>query len=103
MDWALIQSKHGANVTVSKNRLLAIAALSNLCINSAQALPIDWTGVFGVDTHLLNNVCRTGDNLPPKFDATTGVREAATSGTQGITGDCDANFQTYIFKLNPQI
>jgi len=65
------------------------------------ALPIDWTGAFGVDTHMLSNTCRTGDSVPAKLDA-AGNRVTGF-GTQGITGDCDANFQTYIFKLNPQI
>ena len=59
------------------------------------ALPIDWTGVFGADTNMINNTCRTSDDV-------TKVPNAKT-GTQGISGDCDANFQTYIFKLNPQI
>jgi hypothetical protein len=59
------------------------------------ALPIDWTGVFGADTNMINNTCRTNDDV-------TKVPTAKT-GTQGISGDCDANFQTYIFKLNPQI
>lgn len=79
-----------------------VALVSALSINSAIALPIDWTGVFGVDTHLLNNVCRTKDNIPDKFD-TNGDRISGTEGTEGITGDCGASFQTYIFKLQPQI
>jgi hypothetical protein len=84
-------------VTVKSLRFIAVAALSTLSINSALALPIDWNGVFGVDTHLLNNTCRTNDDVaivtPP----------AARNGTQGIGGDCDASFQTYVFKLNPHI
>ncbi|MES2528329.1 MAG: hypothetical protein V4598_14680 [Bdellovibrionota bacterium] len=89
-------------MTAKRFPYVVIALVSALSINSAFALPIDWTGVFGVDTHLLNNVCRTKDDVPSKFNATTGVRDAEF-GTQGITGDCGANFQTYIFKLNPQI
>ncbi len=60
------------------------------------ALPIDWTGTFGVDTHLLNNFRRTNDRI---------TKNAATkTGTQGIaSGDNGANFQTYVFKLNPQM
>jgi hypothetical protein len=90
-------------VTANRFLYVVIALVSALSINSAFALPIDWTGVFGVDTHLLNNVCRTKDNVPQKFDPTTGARIDATKGTEGITGDCGATFQTYIFKLNPQI
>jgi hypothetical protein len=89
-------------VTAKRFPYVIIALVSALSINSALALPIDWTGVFGVDTHLLNNVCRTKDNIPAKFDA-NGDRVAGTEGTQGISGDCGATFQTYIFKLNPQI
>ncbi len=90
-------------MTAKRFPYVVIAIVSALSINSAIALPIDWTGVFGVDTHLLNNVCRTNDDVPAKFDPTTGDRLAGELGTQGITGDCGATFQTYIFKLNPQI
>ncbi len=59
------------------------------------ALPIDWSGVFGADTHMINNTCKTGDTV---------VKDLTNrSGTEGITGDCAANFQTYVFKMNPQI
>lgn len=93
-------------MTVNKLRLISMATISTLSINSAMALPIDWNGTFGIDTHLLNNVCRTNDNVPAKFqtDINGNVsRVNGTEGTQGITGDCDAGFQTYIMKLNPQI
>jgi hypothetical protein len=82
-------------VTVKRSRLITSLFISTLSINSALALPIDWTGVFGVDTHMINNTCRTGDDI----DAPT----LPQTGTQGISGDCDSNFQTYVFKLNPQI
>lgn len=82
-------------MTVKRFRLASTLLISTLSINSAFALPIDWTGVFGVDTHLLNNVCRTSDDVPAPTNPRT--------GTQGISGDCDASFQTYVFKLNPQI
>lgn len=82
-------------MTVKSLRLVTTALVSTLSINSALALPIDWTGVFGVDTHLLNNTCRTSDTVP----APTNPR----NGTQGISGDCNASFQTYLLKLNPQI
>jgi hypothetical protein len=80
-------------VAISRFRLICLLFVSTLSINSAFALPIDWTGVFGVDTHMLNNTCRTSDDVTSKNP----------KGTQGIAGDCDANFQTYVFKLNPQI
>lgn len=60
------------------------------------ALPIDWTGVFGVDTHMISNSCRTSDTVVK----TPGTR----TGTQGLdTADCGANFQTYTLRLNPNI
>ncbi len=87
-------------MTAKRFPYVIIALVSALSINSALALPIDWTGVFGVDTHLLNNTCRTKDDIT-NFNAGSDVR--LNPGTQGIDGDCGATFQTYIFKLNPQI
>ena len=80
-----------------KRGLVSSLFISTLSINSALALPIDWTGAFGVDTHMISNTCRTSDDVPAKF--TAGVRNPVTAGTQGISGDCDANFQSYIFLL----
>lgn len=82
------------------NKLTARAGLvftiSALCINSALALPIDWTGAFGVDTHQISDFRRTSDDVTKNA--------AAKTGTQGIAnGDKGASFQTYIFKLNPQM
>jgi hypothetical protein len=94
----------------NKFRLISIVFVSALSINSAFALPIDWTGVFGVDTHMLNNTCRTSDKigpgekpLPTDIDPNTGVA-GVRSGTQALrNGDCDATFQTYTLRLNPNI
>ncbi|MGE3608810.1 MAG: hypothetical protein AB7I27_04410 [Bacteriovoracaceae bacterium] len=83
-------------MNVTKSRLARVVIISTLSINSAMALPIDWSGVFGVDTHLLSNICRTKDNVPTK-------NASSKTGTEGLPGDCGANFQTYVFKLNPQI
>jgi hypothetical protein len=60
----------------------------------ALALPIDWNGSLGFDTTLINNICRSGDD----------VVNNTPSGTQGI--QCDdggAHFQSYVFKLNPHL
>ena len=63
------------------------------------ALPIDWSGVFGVDTHMLSNTCRTSDAIDIS-EKQPGTR----NGTQALAnGDCDATFQTYTFRLNPSI
>ena len=82
-------------MAVKRFRLISSLFISTLSINSAMALPIDWTGVFGADTHMISNTCRTSDTVTKDL--------IARNGTQGITGDCGANFQTYVFKLNPQI
>lgn len=79
----------------NKFRLASLCAVSALSINSAFALPIDWSGVFGADTHMISNFCRTGDSV---------TKGTLRTGTQGIdTVDCDANFQTYTLRLNPNI
>ena len=89
-------------MTTKSLRLLTTALLSTLSIN-AFALPIDWTGVFGVDTHQFSNFRRTKDNVGPAekpFPGDGGNR----NGTQAIrSGDSGASFQTYIFRLNPNI
>jgi hypothetical protein len=79
-----------------KFRLATTIFVSTLSINSALALPIDWSGVFGVDTHTLSNIRHTKDSV---------VKDPANkNGTEGIQNGKDgANFQTYIFKLNPQM
>ncbi|ATH09412.1 hypothetical protein BIY24_16130 [Halobacteriovorax marinus] len=79
--------------------LSKVATLATLTMNSAHALPIDWHGVFGVDTTLINNYRRvknTTDNKPI----------ANNAGSQEIglgTGNEKASFQSYIFRLNPHI
>jgi hypothetical protein len=83
-------------VTSSRFRLVSTFFISALSINSAFALPIDWTGVLGMDTHLISNMRRTKDDVVKN--------PAAKDGTEGIaSGHNGASFQTYIFKLNPQI
>jgi hypothetical protein len=89
-------------VKFNKAIIPGLVIFSTLSSNSALALPIDWNGVFGVDTHLLNNIRRTGDQFT-KFD-NNNDRATGTDGTQGIqSGEQGAHFQTYIFKLSPQI
>lgn len=86
-------------MTVTRFRLASTVFISALSINSAMALPIDWTGVFGVDTTMISNFRRTKDSITAT-DKPTNPR----TGTQGLrNGDNGATFQTYVFKLNPQI
>jgi hypothetical protein len=87
----------------NKFRLVSAFLVSTLSINYAVALPIDWTGVFGVDTHMLSNTCRTGSKIGATEKPLPGDGGNRT-GTQALrNGDCDANFQTYTFRLNPSI
>lgn len=79
----------------TKIRPLALATLSALSINSVQALPIDWSGTFGVDSHYLSNTRRTSSRVD---------KDSRKQGSQQIAGsDKGASFQSYIFKLNPTI
>ena len=93
-------------MTAKSLRLTSTLLISALSINSAMALPIDWSGVFGVDTHSLSNTCRTNDSIgiaeKPLPSDTTGTE--TRTGTQALrSNDCGASFQTYNFRLNPQI
>lgn len=76
-------------MTAQRFRFISTIFISTLSVN-ALALPIDWSGTFGVDSHTISNSCRAEDS-------------SNTPGSQGIDGKCNASFQTYIFKLNPQI
>jgi hypothetical protein len=87
----------------NKFRLASLCAVSALSINSALALPIDWTGVFGADTHMISNYCRSGDKFT-KFTPSPDVNRNPQTGTQALdTVDCDTTFQTYTLRLNPNI
>lgn len=88
-------------MTVKRLSLPLSIILTALSINSAEALPIDWSGVFGVDTHMISNIRRTNDDITA---ASKNTVAGANRGTQGVAdGDNGATFQTYIFKLNPNI
>lgn len=64
----------------------------------AWSLPIDWNGVFGVDTTLIDNFRR----IEQKSDATSG-----NLGSQEVPyapgNQANASFQSYIFRLQPTI
>lgn len=109
--WDFIEFFHkninakGLSVTFTRIRLASLSIISALSINSAMALPIDWSGVFGVDTHMLSNSCRTSDSIgATEKPLPTGTPTGNRTGTQALrNGDCGANFQTYTFRLNPSI
>ena len=93
-------------MTVKSLRLTSTLFVSALSINSAMALPIDWTGVFGVDTHNISNTCRTGDTVGPELKPGPGnpAPNDVRNGSQALrNGDCGASFQTYTMRLNPNI
>ncbi len=94
-------------MTVRRFRIVSTIFVSALSINSALALPIDWNGVFGVDTHMIQNYRRDSGtvNKPWPGPATEGnPTPGPRTGTQAIAnGDNEAVFQTYILRLNPHI
>lgn len=61
----------------------------------AFSLPIDWHGVFGVDTTLIDNYRR----VEGEATNNTGIGSAETPLGPGNKGS--ASFQSYIFRLNP--
>jgi hypothetical protein len=69
---------------------------------NAHALPIDWHGIFGVDTTLIDNYRFIEQRTQATDSAAAGGR-----GSQEIdlaAGDqANASFQTYVFRLNPEI
>lgn len=74
-------------------------ALVALSMTTTQALPIDWHGVFGVDTTLIDSYRRV--------KSTTANKPISTNlGSQEIdlaSGTDKASFQSYLFRLNPHL
>jgi hypothetical protein len=84
-------------------RVVSLGLISALSINYAKALPIDWSGVFGSDTHMISNTCRTSDSITSVEKPIPG-NGGNRNGTQALrSADCDASFQTYTMRLNPNI
>ncbi len=73
-----------------------------LITSQAQALPVDWHGVFGVDSTLIDNFRRI-----EKTTDDSNLGNAGNMGTQEVplaTGNhANSSFQSYIFRLNPVI
>ena len=63
-----------------------------------QALPIDWQGEITFDSHYLSNA-RLIENTADNSSSDIGSHEISNNST----GDNEASFQSYIFKLNPTI
>jgi len=61
------------------------------------AVPIDWHGVFGVDTTLIDNYRRVQSKVDNSATANAGSQEVAL----GSGAHANASFQSYLFRLNP--
>lgn len=66
-----------------------------ISLNSAHALPIDWHGVFGADTTLIDNYRRV------KSDQNNVVGPGSMEVPNAAGDKGAASFQSYIFRLNP--
>lgn len=80
------------------NLIRFTAFLTALISINAHALPIDWHGVFGVDTTLIDNY-RFIEQKQASASIGNGSQEIALAA-----GDqANASFQTYVFRLHPEI
>lgn len=90
--WTIIHHT-GAFVKVSFRSIMLIAA--TLSTSTSFALPIDWNGSLGVDSNIIVNARKTGENCANSVPA---------DGSQCIVGtNKHARFQSYVLKLNPSI
>lgn len=78
-------------------KILKATATLALLSSSTYALPIDWHGVFGVDTTSIDNYRR--------LDKTTAGSAADLSQELGFAAgnETSASFQSYVFRLNPHL
>lgn len=65
---------------------------------AAWSLPIDWHGAFGVDTTLIDNY-----RLINKGGAKTSTNDGTQEVDLGAGNNPNATFQSYIFKLQPEM
>lgn len=89
------------------NIVLLILFLAPQLTPTAQSMPIDWKGKFGVDTTIIDNY-RRSDN--PADTGTASNNNTGTYGQDGTEtlnnaygGRKNATFQTYLLKLSPQM
>lgn len=74
---------------------LATILVTLTCAPQAYSLPIDWNGVFGVDTTLIDNYRKV------EGDTTNNTGTGSAETPLGPNNKESASFQTYIFRLNP--
>ena len=79
-----------------KTSFRSLLITTSLCLTtSSYALPIDWNGSLGIDTNIISNARKTGDECSSAIP---------TNGSQCIVnGNQNARFQSYVLKLNPSI
>ncbi len=78
--------------------LFYILAILSLLPQSSQALPIDWNGVFGVDTTLIDNFRRIKGGSDSSSTNTGSQELPFAPGNQA-----SASFESYVFRLQPTI
>lgn len=80
-----------------KLKLKNISAILILCPTFAFALPVDWHGSFGVDTTMISDYRRVANTS----------QNSTGDGTQELTlgsgNKASASFQSYLFRLSPEI
>lgn len=79
-----------------KTSFQSFLLIAGFCLTThSYALPIDWNGSLGIDTHVITNARKTGDDCSAAIP---------TNGSQCIAnGNKHARFQSYTLKLNPSI
>lgn len=75
----------------------SLVALALLAPIGAQALPMDWHGVFGVDSTMIDKWRRISQK------ETNSVSNSSMEPTLGNGKHATASWQSYIFRLNPTI
>ena len=69
-----------------------------LASGKAFTMPIDWHGVYGVDTTLVDNYRRVKSTTAPTSIPAGSQEQQLANGAHS-----DASFQSYIFKLQPHL
>lgn len=76
--------------------LFSILILATIIPTTAWALPIDWHGVFGVDSTLIDNFRRIKQTTD-----TTSTNAGSQEVGLAAGNQANASFQSYIFRLQP--
>ena len=92
-----ILTPRSSSLKTQTNKLIAVLTASLISISS-YAIPIEWHGKFGVSTNIINDYRRIDSKVDNSSlnDGTTEVPFAAGQ-------DESANWQNYLFRLEPHI